>query len=378
MKIALIYDWIATWGGAERVLLSLHEMFPKADWYTAYYDKKNAPWAEDFTIHTSFIQKIPINPYRIRWLTAPLFPFAFESFNFTNYDLVISCTSYFAKSVITRPETKHICYLLTPTRYLWKDPYIHNNFLMKSLLNPYIKYLKKWDYAASQRPDQYIAISETVKKRIKKYYHRDSEVIYPPFDITYCEKVKSEIQNANFQTNSKFEIESSKYYLMVSRLESYKNVDLVVSLFKQLNKKLIIIGTGSQENRLKSIASANITFFNRLSDQQLGQLYTHAQALIMPQEEDFGYTALEAQFFGCPVISYRKSGASESIIEDRTGIFFDQQKSDSLQKALAKYEDLAYTLHRSTLKDGLKNIERFSKERFKTEFMHSIASSTKL
>src|SRR3989338_4631200 len=193
MKIALIYDWIATWGGAERVLLSLHEMFPKADWYTAYYDKKNAPWAEDFTIHTSFIQKIPINPYRIRWLTAPLFPFAFESF---------------------------------------------------------------------------------------------------------------------------------KYYLMVSRLESYKNVDLVVSLFKQLNKKLIIIGTGSQENRLKSIASANITFFNRLSDQQLGQLYTHAQALIMPQEEDFGYPALEAQFFGCPVISYRKSGASESIIEDRTGIFF--------------------------------------------------------
>ena len=286
MKIALVYDWIATWGGAERVLLSLHEMFPKADWYTAYYDKKNAPWADDFTIQTSFIQKIPINSYRLRWLASPLFPFAFESFNFTNYDLVISCTSYFSKSVITRPETKHICYLLTPTRHLWKDPYIHNNFLMKLLLNPYIKYLKKWDYAASQRPDKYIAISETVKKRIKKYYNRDSEVIYPPFDIAYWNTMRKDSKVGT----------SSDYFLLVSRLESYKNIDLVVKLFKQLDKKLIIVGTGSQENKLISIASPNITFMKHISDQQLGQLYTHAQALIMPQEEDFGIPPLKHNF----------------------------------------------------------------------------------
>ena|SRR3989344_2595805 len=349
MKIAIVYDWIATWGGAERVLVTLQEMYPGADWYTAYYDKKLAPWADSFKIQTSFIQKLPFHQHKHRFLLSPLMPFAFESFNLNAYDLVISCTSYFAKSVITRPETRHICYLLTPTRGLWEKS-----------LPFYLRYAKTWDYVAAQRPDQYVAISETVQKRIKEFYKRDSEVIYPSFDVDYWEKIKKQIAPSSHRPKP--------YYLLVSRLEPYKKTELAIQAFNQNGKSLVVVGSGSQEDKLRAMASGNITLLRQISDEKLAGLYLEAEALVVPQEEDFGYAPLEAQFFGCPTIAYRSGGATETIIDNETGIFFNEQTPDSLQKALEKFEPIAYTLRHLTQEKGPKNILKFAKERFKKQF----------
>lgn len=184
MKVAIVYDRVNKWGGAERVLLTLHKMFPKAPLYTSVYDAKNAKWAKVFPkIYTSFLQKIPFAKSNHE-LLAPFMPFVFSRFNFDNYDLVISVTSEAAKGIITRPETLHVCYCLTPTRYLWShySLYFKNPFL-KFLSKPVINYLRKLDKVSAQRPDIMIAISTEVQKRIKKYYDRDSEIIFPPCTI---------------------------------------------------------------------------------------------------------------------------------------------------------------------------------------------------
>ncbi len=356
-KIAIVYDWIDKWGGVERVLLTFNEMFPKADFYTSYFDPEEASWAKDLKIKTSFIQKLPVFIKKNRLLSFPFYLFAFESFDFSQYDIVISITSSFAKSIITRPKTLHLCYLLTPTRYLW--------FMSKEYRAPNINYLKKWDYIAAQRPDKIISISKTVAERCQKYYKRESEIVYPPFDIEYWKKIKSEIQNPKSETNSEF-------YLIVSRLEPYKKVDLAVRLFNRINSKLIIVGEGTQKNNLKKIANKNIIFLSHLTDKELGWLYKKAKALIMPQEEDFGYTALEAQFFGCPVVAYNKGGAKETVIEGKTGLFFDKQTEADLRRELERFESISYNLTKKTQIYGLKNVKRFNKRIFVKKFIELI------
>ncbi|MCX6706351.1 MAG: glycosyltransferase family 4 protein, partial [Candidatus Woesebacteria bacterium] len=209
MKIALVYDRVNKWGGAERVLLTLHEMFPDAPLYTSVYDEASTSWAKVFPkIYTSFLQRIPFaksNHELFGWLM----PLAFETFNFDMYDLVISITSEAAKGIITKPKTKHICYCLTPTRYLWShyDLYFKNK-LFRFISKPFINYLRNWDKVAAQRPDQIIAISTEVKNRIKKYYNRDAEVIFPPVSLHH----------------KKYLSKNHAYYLIVSRLVPYKRV----------------------------------------------------------------------------------------------------------------------------------------------------------
>lgn len=365
-KIAIVYDWIDKWGGVERVLLNLHEMFPEAVFYTSYFDNENAQWAKDLNIKTSFLQNFPDFIKKSRILSLIFYPFAFESFNFSEFNLVISVTSSFGKSVITKPGTRHICYLLTPTRYLWshRNDYIKNKTL-NFLVSGYLGAFKNWDLVAAQRPDKIISISETVKKRVKKYYKRDSEVIYPGFDRAYWEKIKSQITNDKSQVND-------KYYLIVSRLEPYKKIDLAVKAFNKLNKKLIIVGKGTEENRLKAIAGENINFISKVSDVELAGLYSNAEALIMPQEEDFGYTALEAQFFGCPVVAYRRGGAIETVIEGKTGIFFTSSTRQSLTRAVERYDKIKYNLRKDTAKFGIINIDKFSKEKFIEKFLKNL------
>ena len=194
-RIAIVYDWIDKWGGVERVLLTLHKMFPEAVFYTSYFDSVKAGWAKDLKIKTSFIQKLPDFIKKSRIASLPFYPFAFESFNFNEFDLVISVTSSFAKSIITQPKTKHVCYLLTPTRFLWshKKDYL-NNRLVSYLVHGYLEKTKKWDYVAAQRPDKIISISQAVADRCLKYYKRRSEVIYPPFNIDYWREIKSKIK----------------------------------------------------------------------------------------------------------------------------------------------------------------------------------------
>lgn len=370
-KIAIVYDWLDKWGGVERVLLTLHEIFPHAEFLSSYYDKKAAAWAKDFAIKTSFIQKLPNFIKNNRLLSLPFYPLAFESFDLTPYDLVISVSSSFAKSVITKPSTLHVCYLLTPTRYLWVYPEEYRkSFLKKIFFNLYAAHLKKWDFIASKRPDYYISISKTVKKRLKKYYQQDSQLIYPPFDIKYWRKIQNLIptklgENENFKLKN---LGKQEYFLIVSRLEQYKKINLVIKVFNKLKENLLIVGKGTELNELKKIAKQNIFFLQDLTDEELAYLYQNAKALIMPQEEDFGYTSLEAQFFNCPVIAYKKGGATETIIEDKGGIFFEKQTEKDLIKALEKFHTMSYTLKNNALKYGAINVEQFAKDIFKIRF----------
>lgn len=367
--IAIVYDWIDKWGGVERVLLTLHEIYPEADFYTSYYDREKAGWAKDLNIKTSFIEQMPKLIKGSRILSLPLYPYAFESFDFSEYELVISVTSSFAKAVITRTETNHICYLLTPTRYLWlqSGEYIKNS-LTKKAVAPYLTKLRNWDYIAAQRPDKIISISKTVADRCKKYYQRESEVIYPPFDINYWENIKHKMLNIK-NTNKILKLNGSqKYFLSVSRLESYKKVDLLLQSINLLKQNLVVVGEGTQLNNLKKIAGQKVIFLNKVTDLELAHLYANAEALIMPQEEDFGYVSLEAQFFGCPVIAYNKGGATETVIDGKTGILFEGQKSDSVQAAIKRFFMVKYELKSNISKFGLSNIKRFAKENFRKQF----------
>lgn len=378
-KIAIVYDWIDKWGGVERVLLNLHDIFPNAVFYTSYFDREKASWAKDLNIKTSFLQNFPDIIKKNRILSFPFFPFVFESFNFSDYDLVISVTSSFAKSVITQPGTKHICYLLTPTRYLWshKKDYLKNNFI-NYLIGGYLDYFKNWDRITAQRPDKIISISETVRARCQKYYKCDSEVIYPGFDTEYWKNIKDQISKIKV-TDQKSKILNSKYFLVVSRLEPYKKIDLVIKTFNKLkNKKLIIVGEGTEQEKLKEIAGVNIVFMSKISDIELGGLYSNAQVLIMPQEEDFGYVALESQFFGCPIIAYKKGGAEETVIDGKTGIFFEKQTEQSLKRAVERFNRIKYNLKDSLLKFGQKNIERFDKKMFELRFLNLINQTSKI
>src|SRR3989344_5401289 len=364
-KISIVYDWIDKWGGVERVLLTLHEMFPKATFFTSVYNPLRAAGAKRLKIKTSFMQGLPGFIKKQRIISTPLYPFAFESFNFNEFDLVISVTSSFAKSIITQPGTLHVCYLLTPARFLWshEKDYIRSP-LARFLLGGYLDYLKSWDKTSAQRPDKIISISGAVKNRAKKYYGRDSGMIYPPFDTKYWTKIKNASLDPSVASLLQDDLKGG-YFLIVSRLEPYKKIDLATRVFNKRKEKLVIVGEGSEEKALKKISGKNIIFLSRLTDTELSVLYKNAEALIMPQEEDFGYVALEAAFFGSPVISYRKGGAREIIIEGRTGIFFDKQSERSLQGAIERFAKIKYNLRTKTKKYGHDNVKRFDKEAFK-------------
>jgi len=351
MKVALVYDRINKWGGAERVLLALHRLFPDAPLYTSVYDKKKAPWADVFDVRVSFLQKFP---FAVRHeLYAPLMPLAFESFNFDGYDLVISVTSEAAKGILTKPQTKHVCYMLTPTRYLWSGyKEYFKNPILKLISKPVIWYLRRWDKIVSERPDEYIAISKEVKDRVAKYYGRKSTVVYPPAD-----NIPSGENNKN----------TGNYFLIVSRLVSYKRIDLAIKAFNKLKLPLKIIGSGQQMRKLRQMAGPTIEFVGSLTDKELVSYYSECRALIFPGFEDFGLTIVEAQSFGKPVIAFRAGGALETIIEGKTGIFFNYQSAESLEEAVIKFNKLEFDP-----KDCIAQAQKFNFEQFKINFMKRI------
>ncbi len=366
-KVAIVYDWIDKWGGVERLLLSLHELFPEADFYTSYYDKENAKWAQSLNIKTSFIQRLPSFIKKNRLLSLLLYPFAFESFDLSEYDTVISVTSSFAKGVITKPQTNHICILLTPTRYLWGQSDEYTKHKVIQIGNAFIgNYLRKWDYLAAQRPDKIVSISTLVAERCKKYYNRDSTVMYPPFDIEYWESLKGMIESTYVKG-----LPSAPYYLVVSRLEPYKKVDFVIDTFNLRDELLVVVGTGTEETKLKDMARNNIIFLKNLTDEKLAVVYSQAKALIMPQEEDFGYVSLEAQSFGCPVISYARSGAKETVLENKTGVLFHKYSSAALNTIIDKFDIISYGFKQAK-KDAVEHMKKFNSARFQTEFLNII------
>lgn len=358
MKVALVYDRVNKWGGAERVLLALHKIWPEAPLYTSVYDSKGAPWAKVFKVIPSFLQKFPLAKWKHEiyfWLM----PLAFESFNFDKYDLVVSITSEAAKGIITKPKTLHLCYCLTPTRYLWSgyEEYFENRWF-RLLTKPIVGYLKKWDKIAAQRPDEYLAISKTVQGRIKKYYDRESEVVYPPVDLLKFKKTK--MQSGK-----------DEYFLVVSRLVPYKRVDIAIEAFNHLEWNLKIVGIGSEIEKLKKMAKDNVEFLGQLTDNELVSYYQNCQAVIFPQEEDFGLVPLEAQACGKPVIAYKGGGVTETVIDGQTGYFFYPQTSEALEKIL-RYGEKKILSEGFRPDDCRVQAEKFGEERFAKEFKKKI------
>ncbi len=356
-RVALVYDRVNKWGGAERVLLVLHEMFPDAPLYTAVYDQERAPWAQIFpAVIPSFLQKFPLaksNHELYPWLT----PIVFETLKFDDYDIVISVTSADAKGIITKPHTFNLCYCLTPTRYLWS----HEDFYKSQtspLFHPLFNYLKRWDLIASHRPDAYIAISRTVKDRIKKYYGQDSQVIYPPVEVdSFSQPVT---MNHKLITNN--------FFLYVGRLVAYKQADVLVEIFNDLKLPLAIIGTGNLENKLKAAANPNIHFLGHLAEADLISYYQHARAVLFIHEEDFGLVPLEAHAAGTPVIGINKGGVAETVIHGQTGLLLDSVAD--LKNAILNFDPAQFD--REFIKS---HAQKFAKDRFQREFKQALVRS---
>lgn len=361
IRVAIVYDRVNKIGGAERVLESLREIFPNSVLFTSVYNKKSTPWAKKFKIRTSFLQKIPVLNLRHEFIPY-LMPIAFESFRFNGFDLVISVTSEAAKGIIVPPGVIHICICLTPTRYLWSGYKSYfKSALSKTFAFPLVWYLRKWDLEASKRPDYYIAISETVRKRITKYYNRDSDVIYPPSDRLF----KAQKRRVG--------IDEKNYFLVVSRLVDYKKIDLAVKACTKLNLPLVVIGQGSEFEKLEAIAGSTVTFKGKVSDDALIEYYKNCRALIFPGIEDFGIAMVEVQKAGRPVIAYGKGGAREIIISGRTGIFFEKHTVSSLCSILLKFKDNRYNV-----KDCRNNASRFSERIFKKSILAFVSDKIKI
>ncbi len=310
--------------------MALKEIWPGAPLFTAVYNPEAAPWAKVFEIKTSFLQKLPLAKRQHEWF-AWLTPFAFSTLNFDKFNVVISVTSAEAKGINISKGTLHICYCLTPTRYLWSGRKLYEKDGIKGIglkiLGPV---LRQWDYQAGRRPDIMIAISKTVKKRIKKYYHRESQIIYPSVDTNkFWPKDKKQDQPS---------VPFNNYYLVVSRLVAYKRIDLAVQAFNSLKKKLVIIGEGEEKERLQKIARENIYFVGQLTDEELLSYYQSCRALIFPGKEDFGLVSLEAQATGKPVIAYNKGGIAETLIHGKTGWLYSKPTPKTLISAVKSFE----------------------------------------
>lgn len=318
MRVALVYDHLNKIGGAEVVLVELSKLFPEADWYTSVWEPRLAPFSKNWKVRTSWLNKIPFLRSRHEWIPF-LMPFIFESYDLSDYDLVISVGSAESKGIITRPGTTHINYCLTPTRYLYshKDEYLTN-----SLYRWIAKYLRKWDLVAGTRPDQMIAISTQVKKRIKNIYNRDVDIIFPPVDTKKLE------------TKSPFVPPYGEYYLTVSRLVAYKKIDVLIKTFNQNGKTLVIVGDGAERVRLSRLAKPNVILVGSVSELELVGYYQNAIAFLQANEEDFGISMCEAQAAGIPVIAYKLGGASDIVISEKTGILVEHASPVELNQAI--------------------------------------------
>jgi glycosyltransferase involved in cell wall biosynthesis len=360
MKVALVHDYLTRFGGAERVLLELAQMFPEAPIYTFLYDeKKMSEWFAPERVRVSFLQKFPKFLKKRPKYLLPFLPVAPETFDLRDFDLVISSSSSFAKGVITRPKTLHINYCHNPARFLWdynfeylKEQKLGNgrNILVKILLN----YLRIWDRAAGRRVDCFIANSQSTARRIKKYYQQEVKIIYPPVKMAKdWHSVKS----------------NGDYYLIVSQLTPYKKVDVAVEAFNKLGLPLVVIGEGPQKETLQKIAQKNIKFLGWLDDAQTEKYYQNCRAFIFAGEDDFGIAPVEAMSFGKPVLALRAGGAEETILPGITGEFFETPLPEVLADGVRRLRENEEKFSSHVIR---KWAERFSQQRFRREMMEFI------
>lgn len=368
LKIALVHDDLTQYGGGERVFLAIREIFPTAAIYTSMITDEWRKRLGGQRPHTSFMQRLLFKE-RLERAYFPLYPLAFESFDFSDFDLVISSSSRFAHGIITRPETIHICYMHSPGRQFWEaESYFENNPRLGGLLSPVLSYLRLWDQAAAQRVDHFIANSKNTAERMAKYYGREAAVVYPFVDLDKFRQVgnRQEVKTTNYQ------LPTNDYYLIVTRLAAWKRVDIAVEAARQLGFRLKVVSDGPDRKRLEALAQgkkhkakgiSNVEFLGRISDEELAGLYKNCRAFIMTQKEDFGIAPLEAQAVGKPVIAYGAGGALETVVPGKTGEFFYPQTSEALVKVLKGFESRRYDPM-----ECRKQAERFSKDVFKKRF----------
>ena len=322
MRVALVYDRLNKIGGAEQVLVAFHKLFPDADWYTSFWNPAAAPFSSTWKVHS-----FPYLHNHHEWFPW-LMPFVFESFNFSSYDLVISIGSAECKGIITKPGTIHLNYCLTPTRYLYSHA---DTYLPNPLFRWIGSILRKWDLVAATRPDAMIAISTQVKNRIKKYYNRDSEIIFPPVDThQFSAPVPARTLLAG------------QYFLVVSRLVPYKQIDVLVRAANRAQAKLIIIGEGSEYQKLKSLAGPTVQLLGHVSEAKLPSYYWGCLAYLQANEEDFGISMVEAQAAGKPVIAYNRGGAQDIVCPGITGILLGESSPAAFAQAMAEFGTMSF------------------------------------
>jgi glycosyltransferase involved in cell wall biosynthesis len=360
MRVAIVHDYLTHFGGAERVLEALMDVFPHAPVFTLVYDEERLRLAVDRRrIRTSFLQSLPGARRSHRYFPLSLMPLAVEQFRLNDFDVVLSASHSFSKGILTGPETLHISYCFTPMRYAWDDSHRYvrefsRSALFQRLAPAALSYLRLWDYYAAQRVDMYLTLSRFVARRIRKYYRREAAVIPPPVNVN------------RFATSA----DNDGYYLIVSRLVPYKRIDLAIEACERLGRPLKIVGTGPEESLLRHRAGRLTSFLGFVPDNDLPLLYRGAKALLFPQEEDFGITALEAAASGKPTIAFGSGGAVETVLEDITGTFFAEQTADSMIHALLSSE--ARRWDAAAIR---RHAERFSQDVFGSRIRQMVAEA---
>ncbi len=357
MKTAVVHDWLMTYAGAERVLEQILQLYPDADLFSLldFIPENERRFLQNKKVRTSFLQGIPFARKKYRSFL-PLMPWAIERFNFSGYDLVISSSHAVAKGAVTGRGQTHICYCHTPARYVWdmSGQYLEAAGLDRGVKGAIAKsigaYIKRWDIRTSDRVNHFIANSGYIAERIKRAYGRDSEVIYPPVDT------------------DTFELNTAKedFYITASRMVPYKKVDLIVEAFAGMpEKKLVVLGDGPGLWDVKSISLRNVELLGHQPLEVLKDYMQRAKAFVFAAEEDFGIAPVEAQACGTPVIAYGGGGARETVVENKTGIFFKEQTVESLAEAVRRFEDMEGRFKPAQVRT---NAERFGTERFRREF----------
>ena len=364
-KIVLLHDWFVTRGGSEKVVAEILELFDISEVQTLFEkmnpNDKASTFSPKTNIKTSILQRLPGLKSYYRYLL-PFFPSIINKMDVKNYDVILSSSHCGIKNVKTTKSQIHICYCHTPVRYAWdlKDSYFDNNSLKSKLKNviihPLLESFRKWDYKNTKYVTHFIANSQYIADRIKKNYNRTAKVIYPPVDVE------------SFTVSR----EKEDYYIMANRLVSYKKAYLVAQAFAKMpNKKLIIVGDGPDEEKIKQILTPNIQLLPYPGKEKLNQLIQKAKAFILASDEDFGITPVEAQATGTPTLAYKKGGALEYVIEGKTGYFFEEQTISSIINAVEEYDEKITTLDIDQIR---LNAERFSYAVFRKEYKDYISS----
>lgn len=358
LKVALVHDWLVNYGGAEDVVSAILEIYPDADIYTLVHDKKKMKGRfEKNKIFTSRLQKIPFAT-RLYTKFLKFMPAVFEAFDFSAYDLVICSSSSCAKGVITPPSTAQVAYIHTPMRYAWDlffDYQKRSGALTRFFMDRWMPQIRLWDYVSAQRIDALFANSKYIARRIKKFWNRDALVIYPPVNVGYFNP-----------TNN---VAREDFYVFFSRLVPYKRADIAIDACAALGKKLVVIGGGSEAKKLQELAKgkSGISFTGRISDEKVRDYLQKCKALIFCAEEDFGIIPVQAQACGTPVIAFGKGGATESVLDKKTGVFFSEQTAASCAEAIKEFEKLE-AAGNFDAKKIVAHAKTFSRERFIKEF----------